>query len=75
MVAGVPHACGLHPKAFRAMQTGATSAKELKGMVDASLLARFVHLDADEQQRLALMIGSTPRKVMAALAELGKGLP
>ena len=29
----------------------------------------------EEQQRLALMIGSTPRKVMAALAALGKGVP
>jgi hypothetical protein len=44
-------------------------------MVDANLLARFIHLGEDEQQRLALMIGSTPRRVMAALAALGTGVP
>ena len=44
-------------------------------MVDANLLSRFMHLSDEQQQRLALMIGSTPRKVMAALAEMGKGVP
>ena len=57
------------------MQTGAASARELKNMVDASLLVRFLHLGDDEQRRLALMIGSTPRKGMAALASLSRGLP
>ena len=74
-VLGLPHSCGLHPRAWRAMETGAMSSKELKSMVDANLLARFMQLGAAEQQRLALMIGSTPKKVMAALANLGSGLP
>ena len=75
MVLGLPHGCGLHPRAFRAKGVAATSSKELKAMVDASLLARYVHLGEEEQQRLALMVGSTPKKVMAALAALGQGLP
>ena len=33
MIVGLPHACGLHPRAFRAMQTSAGSAKELKRYV------------------------------------------
>ena len=75
MILGLTHACGLHPRAFRAMNTGAASARELKNMVDANLLVRFLHLGDDEQRRLALMIGSTPKKVMAALASLSRGLP
>ena len=35
-------------------------------MVDANLLSRYVELSALEQQ-LSLQIGSTPRKVLAAL--------
>ena len=75
MVAGVPHACGLHPRALRAHQTHAGSSRELKSMLDTSLLGRFLHLSALEQQRLALQIGSTPKKVLAALEAIRRGMP
>ena len=51
------------------------SAKELKSMVDANLLAKFLQLGEEEQGRLALMVGSTPKRVLAALEALGRGVP
>ena len=75
MVTGLPHVCGLQPRAFRAMRVNARSNRELRNMVDANLLGRYVELSALEQQRLALQIGSTPRKVLAALEALGRGIP
>ena len=75
MIGGLSHAAGLHPRAFRAMESGANSAKELKSMVDANLLAKFLQLGEEEQGRLALMVGSTPKRVLAALEALGRGVP
>ena len=75
MVVGLPHIAGLNPRAFRARGTGAATARELKNMVDGPLVARFQQLGEAEQQRLALQIGSTPRKVLAAIAKLASAAP
>ena len=73
MAVGLPQPAGLHPRAFRADKTRAASARELKNMVDGQLMGRFLELSAEDQQRLAMQIGSTPRNVFTALVELLEG--
>ena len=75
MVVGLRHDGGLHPRAFRAQNAGAASTQELKNLLDGALLARFNELGFEEQQKLAMQIGSTPTKVMEALAEIADVLP
>ncbi|KAL1515988.1 hypothetical protein AB1Y20_002601 [Prymnesium parvum] len=70
MVAGVPHAAGLNPRAFRAHDAGATSAQELKSILDGALLSRFTALDCEEQDTLAQQIGTTPHKLLTSMIEL-----
>lgn len=72
MVVGAEHACALHPRAFRALRNGASSAKELDNMVDGELVGRYTALGEAQQQRLAMAIGSTVAKVHEALAEAGR---
>ena len=67
---GVPHAAGLHPRTFRAASTRASSSRELKNMVDGGMVLRFLEAAGEEQRRIAMQIGSTPRKVCEALEEL-----
>ena len=74
MVVGLRHEGGLHPRAFRAHATSATSARELKNLVDGQLVMRFIEASGEEQRRLAMQIGSTPRKVREALEELTSGV-
>ena len=74
MVVGMPHVGGLNPRSFRAARTGATSARELKNLVDGQLVMRFIEASGEEQRRLAMQIGSTPRKVREALEELTSGV-
>ena len=69
MVVGTEHTCALHPRAFRAMRSGAASSKELENMVDGDLVGRYTSLGEVEQQRLAMAIGTTVGKVREALAE------
>ena len=70
MVTGVPHLAGLNPRSHRAHNAGASSAQELKSVLDASLLAAFPSLDCEEQDKLALQIGTTPQKLLSSMGEL-----
>ena len=65
LVAAVSHAAGLNPRAFRAHRSGAVSARELKFIVDGSLLRHFTTLDAATQDGLAHQIGTTPAQLLA----------
>ena len=68
LLTAVPHAAGLHPRAFRAHRAGAASARELKFVADGVLLRRFAALDAAAQDKLAHQIGTTPAQLLADLA-------
>lgn len=70
MVTGVQHAAGLNPRSFRAHRAGAGSSGELKNALDAALLRRYADLPCDEQEKLALQIGTTPQKLLRSLLEL-----
>jgi len=70
MVVGAPHVGGLNPRAHRAHDAGATTAQELKCMLDGVLLGEFASLDRSEQDTLAQQIGTTPQKVLSSINEL-----
>ena len=51
-------------------QAGASSAQELKAVLDGSLVSTFASLQCAEQDTLAQQIGTTPQKVLSSLGEL-----
>ena len=70
LVGGVPHTAGLNPRAYRAQHSGAISTRELKRVLDGTLLRRFAALDAAVQDKLAHQIGTTPLQLHIDLASL-----
>lgn len=70
LVGGVQHTAGLNPRAYRAHHAGAISSRELKRVLDGTLLRRFATLDAAVQDKLAHQIGTTPRQLHVDLATL-----
>lgn len=64
----IPHACGLHPKAFRLFQPNAYNPFHIhkKNILDGELLRQYMHLDQKLQVLIAKQIGLKPIDLIKA---------
>ena len=64
------HACGLNPRAFRAVESDGTAGR---GMIDGTLLGQWLDLGKQRQTEIAGRIGASEWEIKADLEVVGGG--
>lgn len=80
LVNALPHAAAANPRAFRTLRlpthrrplADASAAAPRRNVLDGSLLWRFASLDARDQRRLALAIGTSAASALESLRAIDR---
>lgn len=70
LITTVEHACGLNPRAFRAVESDGTVGR---GMIDGTLLRQWLDLGKQRQMEIAGRIGANEWEIRADLEAVGGG--
>lgn len=67
---GVPTPCALNPREYRLIKTTRFVAEKKKGVLDGTLLWKYVSLESGLQDELAAAMGVTADTILENLLEL-----
>ena len=70
MSMGVPTPCALNPREYRLIKTTRFVTQKKKGVLDGSLLWKYVGLESSLQDELAAAMGVTADTILENLLEL-----
>lgn len=70
MSMGVPTPCGLNPREYRVIRTTRFVPEKKKGILDGTLLWKYVSLESSLQDELAAAMGVTTDTILESLLEL-----
>ena len=70
MSMGVPTPCGLNPREYRVIRTTRFVTEKKKGILDGTLLWKYVSLESSLQDELAAAMGVTTDTILESLLEL-----
>jgi len=64
LLAALPHAAGLNPQAYRALQKDRLLRNRKHTILDGLLLSHYIGLDSSAQKQIALQLGTTRRCIL-----------